>query len=194
MSKHFFEVYPLLRKSKYELNDSGKFWRPIKIANNNPKLGSVANTAPNAIASGTKSINIANSWEIVPPFFSMYLSKKKKTIAPVKNSIAIGATDNTFMPSGTRTNATAAIIIPPPNAIDVWRTSSFTSPFWKYLSKYFERSPPKKTVTPAKDEYSIIWNKSSIYTPANLIRIGLYPLRLYRRFFQYPDHAFKFTI
>ena len=119
INKHFFEVYPLLRKSKYELNDSGKFCRPIKIDSNNPKLWSVANTAPNAIASGTKSINIANNWEIVPPFFSMYLSKKKKIIAPVKNSIAIGMRGNTFMPFGTKTNVTAAIIIPPPNAIDV---------------------------------------------------------------------------
>ncbi len=49
----------------------------------------------------------------------MYLSKKKKAIAPVKNSIAIGARGNSFIPPGTRTNATAAIITPPPNAIDV---------------------------------------------------------------------------
>ncbi len=49
----------------------------------------------------------------------MYLSKKKKIIAPDIKSTVIGTRGITSIPFGTKTKATAAIIIPPPNAIEV---------------------------------------------------------------------------
>lgn len=80
-------------------------------------------------------------------------------MAPAEKKPVIGITDNTLIPSGTNTNATAATNIPPPNAMEVRLISVFTNPLWKRLSKNWANRPQRSIVPPDNAEYRIIWGK-----------------------------------
>ena len=81
--------------------------------------GSIAKTAPKAMDSGMKSISIAKTVAVLPPFFAKYWSISINKIAPSRNEKTIGSNSNTSIPFGMRTNANADNIIPEPKDIRV---------------------------------------------------------------------------